>query len=63
MFQTFFYGLEILFAESRFSFLGKDVSVVLVLSRLATLKNMNILLINCFRLSLVIHSWQNNLVV
>ena len=49
--------------ESRFSFLEKDISVVLFLSRLATLKNMNILLINYFRLSLVIHSWQNNLVV
>lgn len=63
MFQTFFYVLEILFVESHFFFLEKDISVVLVLSRLATLNNMNNSLINCVPLSLVIHSWQNNLVV
>lgn len=61
MFQTFFYVLEILFVESRFSFVEKDMSVVLFLSRLAKLNYMNISLINCFPVSLVTHSWRNNL--
>lgn len=49
--------------ESHFSFLEKDMSVVLFLSRLAKLNYMNISLINCFPVSLVTHSWQNNLLV